>query len=120
MRLLKTLPWFVLAAAAACALYAAARSPLRHIPAAHPLARVTPWWITLAMLRDRRNAAVHRAHQRHGAIVALGPREVSVASPSAVKAIYAGGWPKDPWYSVFENYGWVSAVRLPRRGPRAG
>ncbi|GME26776.1 benzoate 4-monooxygenase [Neofusicoccum parvum] len=62
--------------------------PLRHIPGP-PLARFTRAWSRLHNLRGRKSHVIHAAHQRYGAVIRVGPDELSFASPSAVRAIYA-------------------------------
>ena len=53
-------------------------SPLSKIPPAHPSAAVSPLWILWIRKTGRENATVYKAHQRHGALVRLGPNEISV------------------------------------------
>lgn len=90
------------------------RNPLRKIPAAHPLAHYTSFWISSIRWRSIENATLKDAHARFGPIICLGPNEVSVnCVKGGIREIYAGGFPKESsaakggynWYSFFANYG---------------
>ena len=82
-------------------------SPLASVPAAHPSAPFSPAWILAQRYRNRANAAIHRAHARHGPVVRLGPAELSInCVDGGLKAVYAGNWAKPAWYPrQFENFG---------------
>ena len=86
-------------------------SPLRAIPAAHPLAAYTSLWIYWIRYRSLENRTLKAAHARLGPVVRLGPREVSVnCVAGGVREIYAGGFEKGAgkefnWYAFFANYG---------------
>lgn len=93
-------------------LYRHYTSPLRKIPAAHPLAPFTSLWIASVRWRSRENATIAQAHARLGPVVCLGPREVSVnCVRGGVRTVYAGGFEKSDergegnWYAFFANYG---------------
>jgi hypothetical protein len=88
-------------------------SPLAKIPAAHWSAPLSPLWILSARKRSRENRLLHDAHRRLGPVVRVGPNDVSIDGAEAVRAVYQGGFEKDPWYSVFDNYGCV-ALTIPR------
>lgn len=62
--------------------------PLRNHPGP-PLARLSRLWIRLGNLRGQKSHLIHAAHARYGPVVRIGPNELSFASPSAVRAIYA-------------------------------
>lgn len=79
-------------------------SPLRHIPAFHPLARLSPIPILLVRYFARENSTLLRAHKKNGHVVLLSPTELSANSPAGLRTIYTAGWPKHPWYMVFTNY----------------
>ncbi len=85
-------------------IYDALVSPLARIPAAHWSAHFSPVWILMIRYYGRENREVHAAHCRSGAVVRLGPNEISVNSLECVKSVYVGGWEKSAWYSVFTNY----------------
>ncbi|KFA73576.1 hypothetical protein S40288_09104 [Stachybotrys chartarum IBT 40288] len=95
----------VVAAAYHLVLKPAFFSPLAKIPSAHWSSSVSSLWILLARKQGRENRSLHEAHQRLGPVVRVGPYQLSIDSPDAVKLVYQGGFEKDPWYSVFDNYG---------------
>jgi hypothetical protein len=83
-------------------------SPLSKIPNAHWSAPFSPLWILWVRYRHTENRDVHAAHLKHGAIVRLGPNEVSISTiDGGVKTVFGGGFEKGDWYSVFDNYGYV-------------
>ncbi|KAF1833757.1 cytochrome P450 [Decorospora gaudefroyi] len=87
------------------------RTPLHKIPAAHPLAHTTSLWISWIRWRGKENATLRVAHARVGAVVCLGPHELSVnCVRGGVRDVY--GFEKGDergvnWYSFFGNYGGV-------------
>ncbi|PVH92504.1 cytochrome P450 family protein [Periconia macrospinosa] len=87
-------------------LYPAFFSPLAKIPNAHPLAAITPAWITWIRFTNVENKTVYEAHKRHGPVVRLGPSELSVnCVDHGIKTIYGKGFEKTNFYSFFANYG---------------
>jgi hypothetical protein len=80
-------------------------SPLAKIPSAHWSAPISSFWILLARKQGRENRLLLEAHRRHGSVIRVGPAAVSVDGFDAVKAAYQGGFEKDKWYSIFDNYG---------------
>ena len=80
-------------------------SPLARIPAAHWSCHLSPLWILVTRYRRRQNRTLYEAHRRHGPVVRIGPNEVSVDGVEGLRVVYQGGFEKDPWYSVFSNYG---------------
>ncbi|RFU31659.1 hypothetical protein B7463_g4692, partial [Scytalidium lignicola] len=80
-------------------------SPLARIPNAHWSSPISPLWILLTRYHWRENREVHAAHLKHGPIVRLGPTEISVNDVGGLRTIYAGGFEKGQWYSIFDNYG---------------
>lgn len=90
-------------------LYPAFFSPLAKIPNAHPLAAFTSAWITWIRFKDIENSTVHAAHKRHGAVVRLGPSELSInCVDDGIKTVYGKGFEKTSFYSVFVNFGSVA------------
>lgn len=84
-------------------------SPLVQIPNAHPLAPFTSTWMLWVRYRNKENETILKAHYRHGKIVRLGPREVSVnCVDNGIKTIFGKGFEKTHFYSVFENYGYFT------------
>ncbi|KAI0534986.1 putative cytochrome P450 oxidoreductase [Xylaria digitata] len=69
------------------------------------LARVTNFYITARSLRKLHLfEEVEKLHAEYGDYVRLGPSELSIADPEAVKAIYGSQSPtsKGPWYTLLE------------------
>ncbi|KAK3356880.1 cytochrome P450 monooxygenase-like protein [Lasiosphaeria hispida] len=69
------------------------------------LARLTNFYITaLSMKKLHMFEEVQKLHAQYGDIVRLGPRELSIADPEAVRAIYGSQSPvtKGPWYTLLE------------------
>jgi cytochrome P450 len=80
-------------------------SHLSSIPAAHPLARVTSWWITWIRYSRREIATIHAAHERLGPVILLGPNEISVnCVKGGIQTVYSGGFEKGDWYDIFANF----------------
>lgn len=80
-------------------------SPLSRIPNAHPTSPLTSLWITRKRLAGIQNKTLLSLHQRHGSVVRLGPKELSVNSLSGLRTIYTGDFPKHAWYrSTFELF----------------
>jgi hypothetical protein len=48
---------------------------------------------------------VHAAHLKHGSVVRLAPNELSMNDIGGLRTVYAGGFEKGQWYSIFDNYG---------------
>ncbi|ATY65919.1 cytochrome P450 monooxygenase [Cordyceps militaris] len=80
-------------------------SPLARLPVPHWSCRLSSVWILRARKNGAENAALRAAHRRLGNIVRVGPDTISVDGVDAMRAIYQGGFPKAPWYRVFDNYG---------------
>jgi cytochrome P450 len=80
-------------------------SPLSRIPAAHPLARISSWWITSVRYKKVELRTIHAAHERLGPIILLGPEEISVnCVKGGIQTVYSGGFEKGDWYDIFANY----------------
>jgi hypothetical protein len=80
-------------------------SPLSKIPAAHPLARVTAWWITWIRYSRCELSTIHEAHQRLGPVILLGPNEISInCVKGGIQTVYSGGFEKGDWYDIFANF----------------
>ncbi|KAL0934293.1 cytochrome p450 [Colletotrichum truncatum] len=86
-------------------LYPVIFSPLAKIPAPHWSCHISPLWILLARKNNFQNKLLHKAHLKLGPVVRIGPSEMSVDGYDALKTIYQGGFEKDKWYSIFDNYG---------------
>ncbi|KAL2264565.1 hypothetical protein VTJ83DRAFT_7075 [Remersonia thermophila] len=69
------------------------------------LARLTNFYITARSVRKLHlYEEVRQLHARYGDYVRIGPSELSIADPQAVKAIYGSHSPvtKGPWYNLLE------------------
>ncbi|KAL2152874.1 hypothetical protein VTH82DRAFT_4029 [Thermothelomyces myriococcoides] len=69
------------------------------------LARLTNFYITArSMKKLHLFEEVQKLHEQYGDYVRLGPSELSIAEPEAVKAIYGSQSPctKGPWYTLLE------------------
>ncbi len=80
-------------------------SPLAKIPNAQWSSSISPLWILHIRFRHRENRTLLAAHRRLGPIVRVAPNELSIDDVDLVRAVYAGGFDKTEWYSVFDNYG---------------
>ncbi|ORY05166.1 cytochrome P450 [Clohesyomyces aquaticus] len=84
-------------------------SPLRHIPTAHPTARLSSLWLLYLRRGDRQALSlISSAHRKSGDVVLLAPNEVSVASLEGVKKVYIekGGFAKTKWFAdLFITFG---------------
>jgi hypothetical protein len=83
-------------------------SPLARVPNAHWTTPISPLWILWTRIRCRENEVVHAAHLKHGSVIRLGPNELSINDIGGLRTVYAGGFEKGEWYSIFDNYGYVT------------
>ncbi|EKD20425.1 uncharacterized protein L3040_004288 [Drepanopeziza brunnea f. sp. 'multigermtubi'] len=86
-------------------IYPVLLSPLSKIPNAHWSAPISPLWILRTRLLKQENRKTHDAHLKHGPVIRLGPNELSVNDLAGLRTVYAGGFEKGEWYSIFDNYG---------------
>jgi len=86
-------------------IYPAFLSPLAKIPNAHWTSPFSPLWILWNRYRCHENRSVHAAHLKHGPVIRLAPNELSINDVNALRIVYAGGFEKGQWYSIFDNYG---------------
>jgi len=80
-------------------------SPLSKIPNAHWTAPFSPVWILWTRYRCYENRALHAAHLKHGPVIRVAPNELSINDVNGLRTVYAGGFEKGQWYSIFDNYG---------------
>lgn len=85
--------------------YPAFVSPLSKIPNAHWTAPVSPLWILWTRFSCHENRDLHAAHLKLGPVIRLAPNEISVNDVAGLRTVYAGGFEKGQWYSIFDNYG---------------
>lgn len=88
-----------------------------------PLSKVPgPWytkWTDLELvyhwINGSRPTYIHRLHERYGPVVRVGPSEVDVTDPMALKAIYAikNEYPKTPWYLLLAGHGGHDVFNTP-------
>lgn len=81
-------------------------SPLSKIPAAHFTAPLSPTWISALRDAGKETVTIHALHAKHGPVVRLAPRELSVNSACGLRDIYTrGAMEKHPLYSeLFVNF----------------
>lgn len=82
-------------------------SPLSNIPNAHWSCPYSPLWILWTRYRNRENRALHAAHLKYGPVIRLARNEISINDVAGLRTVYAGGFEKGQWYSIFDNYGHV-------------
>ncbi len=82
-------------------------SPLSKIPNAHWSAPISPFWILWTRFHCHENEYVHAAHLKRGAVIRLAPNELSINDIGGLRTVYAGGFEKGQWYSIFDNYGYI-------------
>jgi hypothetical protein len=82
-------------------------SPLAKVPNAHWSAPFSPAWILWKRYSYKEVSTIHKAHQKLGPIIRLGPSEVSInCVQGGILKVYQGGFEKHAWYSnLFDNYG---------------
>ncbi|GJC81365.1 tryprostatin B 6-hydroxylase [Colletotrichum liriopes] len=80
-------------------------SPLSKIPVPHWSCHISPLWILYTRKTNCQNRTLHQAHLELGPVVRIAPNELSVDGYDVLKAVYQGGFEKDEWYSIFDNYG---------------
>ncbi|UNI23078.1 Unspecific monooxygenase [Purpureocillium takamizusanense] len=83
-------------------------SPLSKVPAAHPLACVTPLWIQWRRWRGTEFECIAGAFARKGPYVRLAPNEIAVNAIEAVQNVYGVGsnnFDKHPSYDYFVTQG---------------
>ncbi|TVY89042.1 putative sterigmatocystin biosynthesis P450 monooxygenase [Lachnellula willkommii] len=91
-------------------LYPAFLSPLSSIPNAHWTSPFSPLWILWTRYRCFENRSVHAAHLKYGSVIRLAPNELSINDVDGLRTVYAGGFEKGEWYSIFDNYGSVPCM----------
>lgn len=94
-------------------LYPTFLSPLSKIPNAHFSVPITSVWISAKRRGRAGTRTLYLLHKRCGPIVRLGPNEISVNTPDALRTIYKGGFEKTRWYQdLFVNYGTLNMVSM--------
>lgn len=85
--------------------YPAFISPLSKIPHAHWTAPFSPLWILWTRFSCHENRDLHAAHLKLGPVIRIAPNELSINDVEGLRKVYAGGFEKGAWYSIFDNYG---------------
>lgn len=91
----------------------------------HPLARVpgpksaalTQYWILYISWAEKRNATVHRLHEKYGPIVRIGPNEVDISDPSYIKDVYVDNFDKSSFYAQFGVFGQLNSFSTVTKRP---
>lgn len=83
-------------------------SPLSIVPSAHWSARYSSLWIIWTRYNGRELSSLMSAHKEHGAILLVGPRDLSVHSfHDGVRKVYDTGFPKPgAFYAPFQYFGY--------------
>ncbi|PVI00794.1 cytochrome P450 [Periconia macrospinosa] len=79
-------------------------SPLFRIPAAHPTAHFSSWWLARNRPTGTEARSVFAAHQRCGPVVRLAPNEVSITSQEGLRKVYFSSLSRTDWALAFRNY----------------
>jgi hypothetical protein len=80
-------------------------SPLSKVPNVHWSTPISPLWILWTRYHNQENRRLHAAHLKLGPVIRVGPNELSVNDLGSLRTVYAGGFEKGQWYSIFDNYG---------------
>ena len=95
-------------------------SPLSSIPNAHFTSPISSHWIDRKRSTSTEVLAIYALHQKHGPIVRLGPKELSVNSLQGLKIIYTGAFEKHAFYNdVFVNFNTENLVGMVHNAPHA-
>ncbi|CAI7586320.1 hypothetical protein PCG10_002050 [Penicillium crustosum] len=95
-------------------------SPLSSIPNAHFTSPLSSRWIDRKRSTGTEVLAIYALHQKHGPIVRLGPKELSVNSLHGLRVIYTGAFEKHAFYNdVFVNFNTENLVGMTHNAPHA-
>lgn len=95
-------------------------SPLSSIPNAHFTSPLSSRWIDRKRSTGTEVLTIYALHQKHGPIVRLGPKELSVNSLHGLKVIYTGAFEKHAFYNdVFVNFNTENMVGMVHNEPHA-
>ena len=80
--------------------------PLSRVPGP-PLCKITSYYLLFFDFFYARNTRVHQWHQKYGPILCIGPREVSLSSPTHMRTIYTSTsrFDKSAYFDKFTAYG---------------
>ncbi|KAJ6023300.1 hypothetical protein N7460_013695 [Penicillium canescens] len=95
-------------------------SPLSSIPNAHFTSPLSSYWIDRKRSTATEVLTIYALHQKHGPIVRLGPKELSVNSLHGLRIIYTGAFEKHAFYNdVFVNFNTENLVGMVHNAPHA-
>ncbi|KGO75008.1 Cytochrome P450 [Penicillium italicum] len=95
-------------------------SPLSSIPNGHLTSPLSSRWIDRKRSTGTEVLTIYALHQKHGPIVRLGPKELSVNSLHGLRIIYTGAFEKDAFYNaVFVNFNTENLVGMIHNAPHA-
>lgn len=95
-------------------------SPLAKIPNAHFSSPISSLWIRSKRRTTAGTRAIYALHKKHGPAVRLGPNELSICTPGALRTIYIGGFQKSRFYlDAFVNYGVPPMVSMLEHKPHS-
>ncbi|KOS48290.1 hypothetical protein ACN38_g683 [Penicillium nordicum] len=95
-------------------------SPLSSIPNAHFTSPLSGRWIDRKRSTGTEVLTIYALHQKHGPIVRLGPKELSVNSLHGLRVIYTGAFEKHAFYNdVFVNFNTENLVGMTHNAPHA-
>lgn len=91
-------------------------SPLSRVPAAHPLANITPLWIQWQRWRGTEFDRITSAFAASGPYIRVGPNEIVLNTIDAVQNAYgvgANNFDRHPSYDYFITQGYVASKTNP-------
>ncbi|KAJ5826557.1 hypothetical protein N7447_003320 [Penicillium robsamsonii] len=95
-------------------------SPLASIPNAHLTSPLSSYWIDRKRSTSTEVLAIYALHQKHGPIVRLGPKELSINSIHGLRIIYTGAFEKHSFYNdFFVNFNTENLVGMVHNAPHA-
>ncbi|KGO40579.1 Cytochrome P450 [Penicillium expansum] len=95
-------------------------SPLSSIPNGHLTSPLSSRWIDRKRSTGTEVLTIYALHQKHGPIVRLGPKELSVNSLHGLRIIYTGAFEKHAFYNeVFVNFNTENLVGMTHNAPHA-
>jgi len=101
-------------------LYPTFLSPLSKIPNAHFSTPISALWISKKRRGGPDTRTIYHLHKKYGPALRLGPNEISINTPGALRTVYKGGFKKSRWYQdAFVNYGTLNMVSMLEHQPHS-
>ncbi|OQE41356.1 hypothetical protein PENCOP_c005G04196 [Penicillium coprophilum] len=95
-------------------------SPLSSIPNANLTSPLSSYWIDRKRSTGTEVLVIYALHQKHGPIVRLGPKELSINSLHGLRVIYTGAFEKHSFYNdFFVNFHTENLVGMVHNAPHA-